>query len=627
MTRARGPAPASRGRNGEDLPGGRQDDRKRRDATKDGRTFDLALMMRLSVYVRRYAAGLTVSILLLPLISAFEIAQPYLLKRAIDEHIAPHRLPGLDRLGMLYLLALVGQYGAAFAHSYLVQIVGQRAMNDLRLAVHRHVLRLSAAFFDRTPIGQLMTRMTNDIEALTELFASGVISLLGDVVRLGLIIFVMFRTDGRLASFSMAAVPVLAVVAVLFRGWMRDAFREIRAKLSRMNAFLQEHLSGIKVVQSFAQERRVAAEFTEVNQGYREANARAIAADAALYSVVEAIASIAVAGLLWRGGARIAVAGLSFGVLVQFVEYLGKFFAPLRDLSAKITVMQQAMTAAERVFGILDNRELDRPERGTAPAAAQSPRPEIAVEFRHVTFGYRADKPVLKDLSLSIRRGETLAIVGASGAGKSTLIKLLPGLYHPQQGAIWIEGTDMRDLEPAVLRRRVVVVNQDVFLFAGTLGDNIALGDPAATPQAIAAAARRVGADRVIASRPEGLAAPVLERGANFSAGERQLIAFARALQRDPQILVLDEATASVDPEVERVIERGIAELMRGRTSIVIAHRLSTVRRADRIIVLDHGAIAEEGGHDELLARDGIYAKLYRLQMQHGHPGRSEAAE
>jgi len=343
---------------------------------------------------------------------------------------------------------------------------------------------------------------------------------------------------------------------------------------------------------------------------------------------VEAVASIAVASLLWRGGARIAAGGLSFGVLVQFVEYLGKFFAPLRDLSAKITVMQQAMTAAERVFGILDTQELDRAPAPAPPTLVEpAAGPAAAVEFRHVTFGYRLDRPVLRDLSLSIRRGETLAVVGASGAGKSTLIKLLPGLYHPQQGAILLDGIDTRALEPAALRRRVVVVNQDVFLFAGTLGDNIGLGDASATPQAIAAAARRVGADRVIASRPEGLAAPVLERGANYSAGERQLIAFARALQRDPQILVLDEATASVDPEVERVIERGIAELMRDRTSIVIAHRLSTVRRADRIIVLDHGAIAEEGCHDDLLARDGIYAKLYRLQMQHGHPGRSEAAE
>ncbi|HEY4186367.1 MAG TPA: ABC transporter ATP-binding protein [Polyangia bacterium] len=594
---------------------------------KDGRTFDLALVARLFPFVRQYGRGLLVSITLLPLISGFEIAQPYLLKRAIDEHIAPHRLPGLDRLAVLYLLALIGQYGAAFAHNYLVQIVGQRAMSDLRLAVHRHVLRLSAAFFDRTPIGQLMTRMTNDIESLTELFASGVISLLGDVVRLGLIIFVMFRTDGRLALFSMAAVPLLAVIAMLFRGWMRDAFREIRSKLSRMNGFLQEHLSGIKVVQSFAQERRVADEFTEVNQGYRNANARAIAADAALYSVVEAVASIAVASLLWRGGARIAAGGLSFGVLVQFIEYLGKFFAPLRDLSAKVTVMQQAMTAAERVFGILDTPEIDHPP-AHAPSMTAVAEAAPAVEFRHVTFGYREGVPILRDLSLAIRRGETLAVVGASGAGKSTLIKLLPGLYYPQQGAILLDGVDIRDLETAALRRRVVVVNQDVFLFAGTLADNIGLGDPAATPAALMEAARRVGADRVIAARPEGLDAPVLERGANFSAGERQLIAFARALYRDPHILVLDEATASVDPEVERIIERGIAELMRDRTSIVIAHRLSTVRRADRIIVVDRGCIAEEGCHDDLLALDGTYAKLYRLQMQHPSPGRrNEAAE
>ncbi len=602
---------------------------------KAERTFDLALVVRLYAYVRRYKRGLLVSVALLPMISAFEIAQPYLLKRAIDEHIAPHRLPGLDRLAGLYLLALVGQYGAAFAHNYLVQVVGQRAMSDLRLAVHRHVLRLSAAFFDRTPIGQLMTRMTNDIESLTELFASGVISLLGDIVRLGLIIVVMFRTDGRLALFSMAAVPVLAVIATLFRRWMRDAFRDIRSKLSRMNGFLQEHLSGMKVVQSFAQERRVAAEFTAVNQGYRQANARAISADAALYSVVEAVASIAVASLLWRGGARIAAGGLSLGVLVQFVEYLGKFFAPLRDLSTKVTVMQQAMTAAERVFGILDASDLDRPAaRGpdesappavSASATAASP---VAIELRHVTFGYRPDNPILRDLSLTIRRGETVAVVGASGAGKSTLIKLLPGLYHPQAGAILIDGTDIRDLATEALRRRLVVVNQDVFLFAGTLADNIGLGDPGATPQSILAAATRVGADRVLASRPEGLDAPVLERGANFSAGERQLVAFARALHRDPHILVLDEATASVDPEVERVIERGIAVLMRDRTSVVIAHRLSTVRRADRIVVIDGGRIVEEGRHDDLLARDGLYALLYRMQMQHGHPAHSsEAAE
>lgn len=592
-----------------------------------GRALDRRLLARLARQVRPYWRTLLVSVALLPVIAAFEVAQPYLLKVAIDEHIAPHRPEGLDLLALYYLGALAGQYLAAFAHNYLVQAAGQRAMHDLRLAIHRHVLRLTTAFFDRTPVGVLMTRMTNDIESLTEMFASGIVSLLGDVVRLALIVAVMFRTDGKLALYSMLAVPVLAGIAALFRGWVRDAFRAIRAKMARMNAFLQERLSGMKVVQAFAQEDRTCRELDVINREYRAANARAIAADAALYSVVEAVASLAVASLLWHGGARIAGGTLTFGVLVQFVEYLGKFFAPLRDLSAKYTVMQQAMAAAERVFGLLDTREPDAPAAAAAPpppppaaAAANTPaapgHPPPAVELDNVTFGYRASAPVLRDFSLAISPGETVALVGATGAGKSSVIKLISRLYEPQGGAVRVDGRDVRTLDPAALRRHVVVVSQDVFLFSGTLGDNIGLFDPAISRAAMWEAARRVGADRVIASRPEGLDAPVAERGGNLSAGERQLVAFARALARDPALLVLDEATASVDPETERLIERGIAELMRGRTSIVIAHRLSTIRRADRIVTVDQGRIAEAGRHDDLLAKNGLYARLYRLQMQ-----------
>jgi ATP-binding cassette subfamily B multidrug efflux pump len=613
-----------------------------------GRAIDLRLLARILPFVSRHGRALAISIALLPVISGFEVAQPYLLKRAIDEHIAPHKLAGLDRLAVYYLLALLGQYTAAFVHNYLVQVVGQQAMTDLRLALHRHALRLSAAFFDRTPVGQLMTRMTNDIESLTEMFASGIVSLLGDVVRLGLIIAVMFRTDGRLASFSMAAVPVLAVIATLFRGWVRDAFREIRSKLSRMNGYLQEHLSGMKVVQAFAQEARAARDFDVINREYRTANARAIVADAALYSVVEAVGSVAIAALLWHGGARIAAGGLTFGVLVQFIEYLGKFFAPLRDLSAKYTVMQQAMVAAERVFALLDTTTVDpvaetvQPRgRGDTAAhlappvaltggggSAPAHKPIPAVELDHVTFGYRPDLPILRDLSLEIAAGQTVAIVGATGAGKSTLIKLLPRLYQPQLGTIRIEGEDVRALDVADLRRRIAVVSQDVFLFSGTLADNIGLGDPEIGVARMLDAARRVGADRVVASRPGGLDALVAERGANFSAGERQLVAFARALCRDPALLILDEATASVDPEIERLIERGTAELVRDRTSIVIAHRLSTIRRANRIVVLDHGKIVEDGDHDQLLAQGGVYARLYRLQMQAGRRrSGAEAAE
>jgi len=587
-----------------------------------GKALDRTLLRRIFSYVLPYKGLLLLALLLLPIGAATEIAQPYLLKRAIDEHIARGRLAGLDRLGVLYLLALIGQYGATFGQTYLTQLVGQRAMNDLRLRLHQHVLALSAGFFDRTPLGRLMTRLTCDIEALNEMFASGLVSLVGDVIRLGAILFAIFGIDWRLALFSMGAAPVLFGIAALFRRLVRDAFREIRTKMARLNAFLQEHISGMKVVQAFAQERRVAQAFDAINLDYRRANSRAIRADAALYSIIEAVASIAIAGLLWHGGARIAGGTLTFGVLVAFIEYLGKFFGPIRDLSAKYTIMQQAMAAAERVFGLLDTAEPDAPARaappGEAPAGAVIAAAPL-VEVDRVTFGYRPETPVLHDLSLSIRAGETIAVVGATGSGKSTIIKLLPRLYEPWAGAIRIGGVDLRDLDRRALRRRIVVVSQDVFLFAGTLRDNIGLGDPDVTEAAIADAARRVGADRVIAQRPEGLDARVVERGANFSAGERQLIAFARALCRNPELLILDEATASVDPEAERLIERGTEELMRGRTSIVIAHRLSTIQRASRIVVINKGRIAEEGRHDELLARGGIYANLHRLQMAGAH--------
>jgi ATP-binding cassette subfamily B multidrug efflux pump len=412
----------------------------------------------------------------------------------------------------------------------------------------------------------------------------------------------------------MGSAPILYAVAAFFRGWVRDAFREIRAKAARLNAFLQEHLSGIKVVQVFAREARIAGEFDVINVEYREANSRAIFADAALYSIVEAVGSIAVAGLLWHGGARIAGGTLTFGVLVAFIEYLNKFFAPIRDLSTKYTVMQQAMAAAERVFALLDTHSPDAPLVECPPREPSSEAPPL-IELDHVTFGYREDRPVLSDVSLSIGQGETLAIVGATGAGKSTIIKLLPRLYDATGGVIRLGGVDARTLERRALRRRIVVVSQDVFMFSGTLRDNIGLGDPDVTDARILEAARRVGADRVLTARAGGLDAVVVERGANFSAGERQLLAFARALARDPEILVLDEATASVDPETERIIERGIAELMRGRTSIVIAHRLSTIKRASRILVIHKGRIEEEGTHEQLLALAGHYARLYRLQM------------
>jgi ATP-binding cassette subfamily B multidrug efflux pump len=604
-----------------------------------GNALDRTLLRRIFACVVPYRGRLFVAAALLPVMAGLEIAQPLLLKKAIDEHITVGRLAGLDRLGFLYLMALVGQYTAAFAQLYFTQVIGQLGMNDLRVQAHRHIMSLSASFFDRTPVGRLMTRLTNDIEALSEMFASGIVSLLGDAIRMLGFLGMMFWIDWRLALISLASAPVLFGVAGYFRTWVRDAFRDIRVRLARMNAFLQEHISGMKVVQAFAQEPKVGRDFDVINVAYRRANSRAIAADASLYSIVEAVGSIAIAALLWYGGSRIVAGTLTVGVVVAFIEYLTKFFTPIRDLSTKYTVMQQAMAAAERVFTLLDTKEPDAPVAGALPALSPPLLPaergegrgegSPLIDIRNCTFSYRPEQTVLSDVTLAINEGETVAIVGTTGAGKSTLVKLLPRLYDAQAGEIRIDGVDIRAMDPRALRRRIVVVSQDVFMFAGTLRSNIGLGDPAIDDARILAAARRVGADRVIASRPEGLDAPVLERGSNFSAGERQLVAFARALARDPEILILDEATASVDPETERVIESGIAELMRGRTSIVIAHRLSTVRRASRIVVIHHGNIAEQGTHDALLARNGIYARLYRLQMT-GHgaaPTRLDAAE
>jgi ATP-binding cassette subfamily B multidrug efflux pump len=447
VSASRGPSPAPAG--GAEGATGRQAARGSRTEDVLGKALDRTLLRRIFAYVWPYRRLLAVSVLLLPVISAFEIAQPYLLKKAIDEHVSVGRLAGLDRLGLLYLCALLGQYGAAFAQIYLTQLIGQRGMNTLRMRVHQHVLSLSASFFDRTPVGRLMTRITSDIEALTEMFASGLISLLGDVIRLGFILVVIFGIDWRLALFSMGAAPLLFGIAAYFRRWVRDAFREIRTKLARMNAFLQEHISGMKVVQAFAQEDKVDAEFDAINVDYRRANTRAITADAALYSIVEAVGAIAIAGLLWHGGGRIAAGTLTFGVLVAFIEYLGKFFAPIRDLSTKYTVMQQAMAAAERVFALLDRKE---------PDAARSPSPEVLgtppgspylIELDRVTFGYRAERPVLTNVSLAIRAGETLAVVGATGAGKSTIIKLLPRLYDPQGGpSAWAAPTSAPSIRP-----------------------------------------------------------------------------------------------------------------------------------------------------------------------------------
>jgi len=585
-----------------------------------GKAYDRRLVGRLWQFVRPHWVLLLLAMALIPIAIGFEVVQPYLLKQAIDKHIAVHKLAGLGVIAAVYLGFVILQQLAGYGQLYALQLLGQRSMHQLRLATYRHVITRRAAFYDRMPVGRLLTRMTNDVENINEMFASGVVTLLADGVKLLAIVGMMLYLNVQLTLITFLTLPLLVVLVAWARRIMRESFREIRVKLAALNAMLQEHLSGVKVVQLFRRERAAQVEYDTINREHRDAYLGAIRADAGMYALVEAIGILAAASIAWYSGARIGEGALTVGLVVAFVEYVNKFFIPVRDFSAKYTVMQSAMASAERIVQLLDTQEVDAPE-GTAsgdgrPATGNGHRTaaETAdlVRFEDVTFGYREGERVLDEVSFAVRKGSTVAVVGATGSGKSTLIRLLARLYEIDGGRILLGGRDVREMTAAELRRRITVVTQDVFLFAGTVAENVRLGRPGASDDEVAAALARVGADRMLERRGVDASCPVAERGSNFSAGERQLIAFARALVRDPELLILDEATAHVDPESEAFIEDGLAALMAGRTTLVIAHRLSTIRRADRIIVLSRGHLAEQGSRSELLARGGLYARLER---------------
>jgi len=575
-------------------------------------------------FVRPQRWGLTAALLLLPLGALVGLLQPYLVKQAIDRAIVPRAGGLLAPLALVYLAALLLERLTLFLRSVLLERCGQRAMHDLRCAAHRHLLRLPSATFDRTPLGTLLSRVTNDVESVADAFGQGLFTIIGDLLSLIGIVAAMFWLSPRLALIALAVVPPLLLLTRVFRRLMRAAQQEIRRRVAEINATLQEHLGGMKVVQIFGREDRARAELDRVNRAHREAFRDSIRYDSTLFALVELLGSITLALLLWYGGARTGGAhaggALTFGLLVAFIEYTQRFFVPVRDLAGKVAVMQQATVAAERVFELLDGA----PEgattlaasavgAGASPAgAAGEARASVAaaqVVLEQVDFAYHPDQPVLRELSLALRPGERVAVVGPSGAGKTTIARLLTRLHEPASGAVLLDGRDVRSLPLEELRRAVVVVNQDAFLFTGTVASNISLDDPAVSAGAVAAAAAAVGLTGLLPLSHE-----VAGRGANLSAGERQLIAFARALARDPRVLVLDEATASVDPESERLVQAGVAALTRGRTALVIAHRLSTIEGADRIVVLQRGRVVESGGHAELLAAGGLYARLHALQ-------------
>jgi ATP-binding cassette subfamily B protein len=575
-----------------------------------GKAYDILLIKRLWRFVIPHKHLIWLALLFIPTTIGLELVQPYLVKLAVQNHIAIGELDGLGALCGLYLAFVVAQSISSYFEQWVLQLLGQRAMNDMRLAIYDHVLAQRAAFFDRIPVGRLMTRMTNDIESINEMFAAGVVTLPADFVKLCAIAVIMLWMNPTLAGVTFLTLPLLLILINYARNLMRRSFRAIRVRLAAMNAFLQEHLSGVRVVQLFRREEAARREYDEINAGHRDAYLESIRADAVMYALVEAIGVGAVALVAWwaaRSAGVSATTAAELGTVAAFIRYIDAFFLPVRDLSAKYAVMQGAMAATERITQLLDTDEPDAPAGGAHPHGSK----DELVAFEDVHFAYSIGEPVLRGVTFEIPQGATVAVVGATGSGKSTLIKLLTRLYEIERGAVRLGGTDVRDLKVAELRRRVTVVSQDVFLFGGSVLDNVRGGTDASRAK-IEAAVARVGADRVLARRPEGLDTRVADRGGNFSAGERQLLAFARAMVRDPEVLVLDEATAHVDPESEAQIERGIAELMRGRTTLVIAHRLSTIRNADLILVMSHGQIVERGTHDQLVAQGGVYAALER---------------
>jgi len=577
-----------------------------------GKAYDARLMRRLWGYVSPHRAIVLASLGLMLAVSAAQLVQPYLIKLAIDEHIARSEPRGLGLLALVFLAALVAEFSLRFAQLYVLQRAGQDVVLDLRMDVFAHLQRLSSTFFDRNPVGRLMTRLTTDVEALNEAFTSGVIVALADGIKLLAIVVILLWMDWRLALVTFAILPPTLGLTWVFRTRMREAYRAVRTWIARVNAFLQENVAGMRVVQLFSREGQAMDQFRRINESHRDAQLRGVRYDSMFSALAEWIGSITLAAIVWGGGWGILEGVVTFGTLVAFVDYAGKFFGPVQELSQRYTVMQSAMAAAERIFGLLDT---EVGIRSPATARVRRGRASGEIEFDHVTFGYAGDQPVLRDVSFRIGKGERVAIVGWTGSGKSTLIRLLIRLYDVQQGRILLDGVDVRDYDLRDLRRRVGIVLQDTFLFAGTVESNISLDDPGISAEQIRRAARTVRADRFIERLPAGYAEPVRERGSNFSVGQKQLLSFARAVAFDPAVLVLDEATASVDAETEHDIREALMRLLAGRTSIVIAHRLATVRDADRVLVLHHGRLIEHGTHEELLQLpDGIYRTRYSLQ-------------
>ena len=583
-----------------------------------GKDYDARLMRRLLGFMRPHRVAIGWTVVAIVGLSVLQLAPPYLTKVAIDAHITTGELDGLDTLALLFLGVLVFSYVLEYVQTYTLQVTGQRIIFDLRMRIQEHLQRLDVAFYDRTPVGRLMTRVTTDVDALNDLFASGVVSAFRDILMLGGIAIVLVVMDWRLAIVALSVLPLIALMTQWFRRNARQSYRQVRGWIARINAFLQENITGMATVQLFRREARHFDRFDAMNRGHRDANIASIFYYAVFYPAIEVLGALAIAAIVWFGGGWTLQGTLELGSLVAFVLYSQRFFRPISDLSEKFNLLQAAMASSERIFALLDT-----PVSVESPASRMQrdshhgrPAGPGHIRFEHVWFAYRDDEYVLEDVTFDVAPGQRVGVVGATGAGKTTLINLLMRFYDVNRGRITIDGVDIRELSLMALRSRFGLVLQDGYLFSGTVADNIRLGSDAISDAAVRRAAGAVHAYRFIASLPDGFDSPVAERGATFSVGQRQLLSFARALAHQPSVLVLDEATSSIDTDTEQLIQDALRVLMSGRTTIAIAHRLSTVQDMDAILVLHKGRLRETGSHQALLAQRGLYFTLYQLQYR-----------
>jgi ATP-binding cassette subfamily B protein len=575
------------------------------------KSYDSRLLRRLLTYLRPYKAQVAISFLLIVVMAGLDLVPPYLTKIAIDRYIARHDAQGLLGVAGLYVLILLAAFAVRFAQVYVLQMTGQRVMLDLRRQIYGHLQALHVGYFDKNPVGRLMTRVTTDVDAVNELFTSGVVTVFGDVFTLLGIMGVMLALNLKLALVTFSVIPVLFLVTNWFRQGSRASFRAVRKWVARINAFLQENLTGMSVVQLFRREDRNLRLFADINRQHADANVRSIFYYAIFYPAIDVLAAIAAGLILLYGGSRVLSGTLTLGVLVAFVQYSERFWRPISDLSDKFNILQAAMASSERIFTLLDT-----PAAVVAPGApVRLPQVRGSVAFENVSFGYAPGQPVLRNVSFAVEPGKRVALVGATGAGKTSVISLLSRFYDVQEGGITLDGVDVRQLDPAQLRSSLGVVLQDVHLFSGTIASNIRLGSPI-SDERVREAARAVHAHRFIEALPRGYDTEVRERGSTLSVGQKQLLSFARALAHEPRVLILDEATSSVDTETEALIQDALRVLLKGRTAIVIAHRLSTIQRVDEILVMHKGRIRERGTHQELLLQRGLYWRLYQLQYK-----------